>query len=327
MDNVQELDILAIGNAIVDVFSQVDDSFLVENELPKGSMTLIDEARANDLYGYLKPNIEVSGGSTANSTVCAASLGSRVAYIGKVCDDTLGATFAEDIRKNGVLYQTPPSIQGRGTARCIVLVSSDGQRTMNTYLGACVELAKDDIDESLVRGAKITYIEGYLYDSPYAREAIEAAIIAAHDAGRQVALTLSDSYCVDRHRSDFRNVIENHVDVLLANEQEIFALYETDTLEETFPHVRELSATVAITRAEKGSVICADGALIEVSAEPVSSIVDSTGAGDAYAAGFLHGVAGGRDLPECGRLASIAATEIISHVGCRPQVSLAELAG
>jgi sugar/nucleoside kinase (ribokinase family) len=325
MDDENGLDITGIGNAIVDIFSHEDDAFLHSHGMPKGSMNLIDAAGADELYGHLRPTMEMSGGSCANTIFCAASFGSSVAYIGKVDDDTFGDTFSRDIRAAGVHYQTPLSAQGKGTARSLIVVSPDGQRTMNTYLGACTELARGDIEDDLVRRAKVTYIEGYLYDAPHAKEAIDAAIAIAHDAGRKVALTLSDSYCVDRHRDEFRSVVSDGLDILFANEQEIGALLQTEALEETLDQARDLPGIVVITRSEKGSLICVDGTVHDVRAESAPNIVDTTGAGDAYAAGFLHGLTSGRDLPECGRLGSVAAAEIISHVGSRPQISLAEL--
>ncbi|MGQ0838974.1 adenosine kinase [Actinokineospora sp.] len=322
-----ELDIVGIGNAIVDVLSHEDDAFILAQDLRKGGMTLIDAERVDTLYAAMRPGIEVSGGSCANTIVSAASFGADVAYIGKVRDDALGDTFAHDIRAAGVLFETAPAVDGPGTARCLVVVSPDGQRTMSTYLGACVELGKEDIDERLVARAKVAYLEGYLWDPPRAKEAMRLAIAAAHGAGRQVALTLSDTFCVVRHRDEFRALVENDVDILFANEDEVRALYEVDSLDEALAKVRGRCAVVAVTRGEHGSLVSADGStFLKVSAEPVEKVVDTTGAGDSYAAGFLYGFTHGLDLPTCGRLGSIAAAEIISHVGSRPLVSLSDLA-
>ncbi len=321
------LDILGIGNAIVDVLAHADDAFILGHDLPKGGMTLIDAERADALYADMGPGIEASGGSCANTIVGAASFGATVGYVGKVRDDVLGDAFTHDIRAAGVLFQTPASTGGPGTARCLIMVSPDAQRTMSTYLGACVELGPEDIDESLVARAKVTYLEGYLWDPPRAKEAFRAAMAAAHGADRQVALTLSDMFCVQRHREEFAALVENDVDILFANEDEIRALYEVETIEDALAEVGGRCRIVAVTRSEKGSLVSSAGTVHEVPAEPVDSVVDTTGAGDSYAAGFLYGLTHGLELPTCARLGSIAAAEIISHFGARPQVSLAELAG
>jgi sugar/nucleoside kinase (ribokinase family) len=324
---IAELDILGIGNAIVDVLSHADDAFILGHGLPKGGMTLIDAGRADVLYAGTGPSVEMSGGSCANTMAAAASFGAAVAYIGKVRDDVLGDIFAHDIRAAGVLFETAPTAEGPATARCLVMVSPDGQRTMSTYLGACVELGPEDIDGSLVARAKVTYLEGYLWDRPRAKQAFRAAMAAAHEAGRKVALTLSDTFCVERHCDEFRALVNDHVDILFANEDEIRALYEAETLGEALAQVRGRCEIVAVTRSEKGSLVSRGSVIHEVPAEPVETVVDTTGAGDSYAAGFLYGLTHGLDLPACARLGSIAAAEIISHVGSRPQVSLAELAG
>jgi sugar/nucleoside kinase (ribokinase family) len=321
-----DLDILGIGNAIVDVVSQVDEVFLVDHDLPKGGMTLIDPDRADSLYTASGPGVESSGGSCANTIVGAVSFGAQVAYIGKVRDDTLGDTFAHDIRAAGVGFGTAPLAAGPGTARCLVMVTPDGQRTMGTYLGACVELGPDDIDKELVGRARVTYLEGYLWDPPRAKEAFLAAIAAAHGHGRQVSLTLSDTFCVERHRAEFQQLVENDVDILFANEDEIRALYQVDSLDEALTRVSGRCEMVAVTRGDQGSLVWAGGTRHEVAAEPVERVVDTTGAGDSYAAGFLYGYTRGLDLPACAHLGSIAAAEIISHLGARPQVSLAQLA-
>lgn len=321
-----ELDILGIGNAIVDVLSRADDDVIRGHGLPKGTMTLVDAARADQLYADLGPGVQASGGSCANTMAAAASLGASVGYVGKVRDDTLGATFARDIRAAGVRFETPPSTSGPGTARCLVMVSPDGQRTMSTYLGASAELGPQDIDADLVGRAKVTYLEGYLWDPPGAKEAFRAAMAAARAGGRKVALTLSDTFCVERHRDELRALVDNDVDILFANEAEVTALYEVGSVAQALAQVRGRCEVVAVTRAELGSLVSAGGTVHEVPAEPVERVVDTTGAGDSYAAGFLYGLTRGLPLPLCGRLGSVAAAEVISHFGARPQVGLAELA-
>ncbi|AXB42453.1 adenosine kinase [Amycolatopsis albispora] len=326
-DATGELDVLGFGNAIVDVFSQEDDEFILSRGLPKGGMTLIDPEQAEALYADMGPGIEMSGGSCANTMACIASFGGSAAFIGKVRDDQLGATFEHDIRAVGVHFRTPRATTGAATARSLILVSADGQRTMNTYLGACVELGREDVDESLVARSKVTYIEGYLWDPPRAKDAIRHAIAVAHDAGRKVALSLSDTFCVERHLEEFRHLVENEVDILFANEHEIKTLYPADRIEDAVAGLRGRESVVAVTRSAKGSVVFSGDTRHEVPAEPVEQVVDTTGAGDAYAAGFLYGITHGYELPECARLGSVAASEIISHIGSRPQVQLAELRG
>ncbi|MDQ4039839.1 MAG: adenosine kinase [Actinomycetota bacterium] len=321
-----ELDVLGIGNAIVDVLSHTADDVINSHGLPKGSMTLIDAERADALYRDIGESVQISGGSGANTIVGAASFGGDVAFVGKVRNDRLGEAFTSDIRAASVLFETSPLVDGPATARCLIMISPDGQRTMSTYLGAAVELGPEDIDTDLVGRAKVTYLEGYLWDPPRAKEAFRTAMAAAHARDRKVALTLSDSFCVERHREEFRVLVENDVDILFANEDEVKALYEVAALEEALALVRGRCAVVAVTRSEKGSLIFANGSSHEVEAEPVEHIVDTTGAGDSYAAGFLYGLTHGRELPVCGRLGSIAAAEIISHFGARPIVSLRELA-
>jgi sugar/nucleoside kinase (ribokinase family) len=321
-----DLDVLGIGNAIVDVLSHATDAVIAAHGLPKGSMTLIDAERADALYADVGNSVEMSGGSAANTIVGAASFGGDVAFVGKVRDDALGDAFTSDIRAADALFETAPLTAGPATARCLILVSPDGQRTMSTYLGAAVELGPEDIDTELVGRAKVTYLEGYLWDPPRAKEAFRTAMAAAHARDRKVALTLSDTFCVERHREEFRALVENDVDILFANEEEIRALYEVDTLEAALAEVRGRCEVIAVTRSEKGSLVSAGGAVHEVPAEPVETIVDTTGAGDSYAAGFLYGLTRGLELPVCARLGSIAAAEIISHFGARPQVDLKELA-
>jgi len=321
-----ELDILGIGNAIVDVISNATDEVILSHGLPKGSMTLIDAERADALYVAIGPSMEISGGGGANTIAGAASFGAEVAFIGKVRDDTLGDTFTSDIRAAGAVFRTPPLSQGPATARCLIMVSPDGQRTMSTYLGAAVELGPEDIDTDLVGRAKVTYLEGYLWDPPRAKEAFRTAMAAAHARDRKVALSLSDTFCVERHREEFRALVENDVDILFANEEEVRELYQVATLDQALAAVRGRCEIVAVTRSEEGSLVSSGGSFHEVPAEPIDTLVDTTGAGDSYAAGFLYGLTHGLDLPTCARLGSIAAAEIISHVGARPQVNLAELA-
>ncbi|NNG04620.1 MAG: adenosine kinase [Inquilinus sp.] len=317
--------VLGIGNAIVDVLAHADDAFIERNDLNKGAMTLIDAETATALYAKMGPAVEISGGSAANTVAGVASLGGRAVFIGKVCDDQLGEVFRHDIRAVGVDFDTRPIAGSPPTARSLILVTPDSHRTMNTMLGACVELGPEDIDPAVVGGAEITYLEGYLWDKPTAKEAFLKAAAIAHDSGRRVSLTLSDPFCVDRHRDSFRTLIAGHIDILFGNEHEVMALYQVDTLEAALDRVRGECAIAAITRSEAGSLVLHDGRTEEVPAEPVAALVDSTGAGDLYAAGFLYGLTAGRAPAECGRLGSIAAAEVIGHIGARPEASLAEL--
>jgi sugar/nucleoside kinase (ribokinase family) len=317
------LDILGIGNAIVDVLSRADDAFLAAEGLDKGAMRLIGAAEAEGLYGRMGPGIESSGGSAGNTCAVAAALGARVGYLGKVADDALGRVFAHDIRAAGVHFPTAPLRGGAPTARCLILVTPDAQRTMNTFLGACVAFSPADVDPAEVGRAKVTYLEGYLFDPPAAQEAFRAAARAAHAAGRQVALSLSDAFCVERHREAFRQLVREEVDILFANEAEITALCQTG-FEAAAAQVAGEVALAALTRSERGSLILAGGERHEVAAAP-ATVVDTTGAGDAYAAGFLAALTRGLALPECGRWGAIAAAEVISRVGARPQADLKAL--
>lgn len=318
-------DVVGIGNAIVDVLTHAEDRFIEDHGLDKGTMTLIDATRAEVLYESMGPAVEVSGGSAANTLAALASLGGGGAFVGKVCDDQLGGIFRHDIQAAGITFATPPSRSGPPTARCLIFVTPDAQRTMQTYLGACAELGPEDIDTEVMADARITYLEGYLWDPPRAKDAFRKAALAAHGAGRKVALTLSDPFCVDRHRQDFRDLVEHHVDILFANEAEIVSLYETGGFDQALQHARGNCEIAALTRSEKGSVILCDSEVHIVDAEPVAEIVDTTGAGDAYAGGFLHALTEGRDLAACGRVGAIAAAEVISHFGARPETSLARL--
>jgi sugar/nucleoside kinase (ribokinase family) len=318
-------DVLGIGNAIVDVITRSDDTFLAKHELTKGSMMLIDEKRAEALYAAMGPGIEVSGGSCGNTMAGVASFGGKGAYIGKVRNDQLGTVFGHDLRAIGVSFATPSATAGPATARCLITVTPDAQRTMSTYLGACTGLGPDDIDTALVGSAQVTYVEGYLWDAPEAKKAVLKAFDAAHAAGRKVSITLSDSFCVGRYRDEFRALIRDKVDILFGNESEITSLYEVDTFEGALEMARKEAKIAALTRSEKGSVVIKGSETHAVPAAPVSKIVDTTGAGDLYAAGFLFGFTHGKPLAECARLGGIAAAEVISHVGARPEKALKDL--
>lgn len=315
-------DVAGIGNAIVDVIANAEDNFLTAQDIEKGTMTLIDPTRAAQLYAKMPAAIEMSGGSCANTIAGLASLGAATAFVGKVKNDQLGDVFTHDIRSLGVAFDTPSAHVGPATARCLILVTPDAQRSMNTYLGACVGLGPEDVDVGTIEAAAVTYLEGYLWDPPAAKEAFLKAAGIAHGAGRQVALTLSDPFCVDRHRADFRKLVRDEIDILFANEAEIMSLYEVETFDEALHAVQSECPIVALTRSEAGSVIVADSEIHVIDAEKPPELVDSTGAGDLYAAGFLFGLVNGRDLATCGRIASVTAAEAISHYGPRPQTSL-----
>ncbi len=321
-----ELDVVGIGNALVDVLSHADEDEVTRQGLVKGTMHLVDEARARTLYEAMGPGVEMSGGSAANTVVGVASFGGRAHYVGKVRDDQLGEVFGHDLRATGVGYDTPRATSGPPTGRCLILVTPDAQRTMSTFLGASVRLGPADVDRRLIARGKILYLEGYLFDPPEAQEAFRAAAAIAHEAGRKVALTLSDPFCVERHRAAFLDLVEHHVDILFANELEICALYQVRDFDAALPHVRGHCELAALTRSAKGSVLVNGDRMHVVSAHPVEAVVDTTGAGDLYASGVLYGLAQGLDLPTCGRLGSLAAAEVIAHVGARPMVPLADLA-
>jgi sugar/nucleoside kinase (ribokinase family) len=318
-------DVAAIGNAIVDVIAPADDAFLTTNGLDKGAMMLVDAERSAALYGKMNAGLETSGGSAGNTIAGVASFGGRAAFMGKVADDTLGETFGREMRAIGARFENNPLTDGPATAVSMINVTPDGQRTMCTYLGASVEFSDDDVDAAVIEAAKVVYLEGYLFDAQAARRAFAKAAGLAHGAGRQIALTLSDGFVVERHREGLMAFIDAQVDILFANETEICALFQSD-----FDHaVAQLGHKVklaAVTRGAQGSVILSGGDHIHVAAEPVEKVVDTTGAGDQYAAGFLYGLTTGRSLADCGRLASLAAAEVISHYGPRPQVSLKDLA-
>jgi sugar/nucleoside kinase (ribokinase family) len=324
---VADVDVVGIGNALVDVLSQESDAFVVAQGLTKGAMQLVDEARARALYGAMGPAVEVSGGSAANTIVGVASFGGRAHYVGKVRDDQLGEVFSHDLRGVGVGYSTPAATSGPSTGRCLIVVTPDAQRTLTTYLGASVQLGPADVDKDLIERAGILYLEGYLFDPPQAQRAFHVAAGIAHAAGRKVALTLSDPFCVDRHRTAFRELVERHVDILFANEAEIRALYQTPDFDAALQQVRHHTSVAALTRSERGSVIVAGDEVHVIDAHPVKEVVDTTGAGDLYAAGFIFGLSRGRSLAACGRLGAVAAAEVISHVGARPLVPLADLSG
>jgi sugar/nucleoside kinase (ribokinase family) len=319
-------DILGIGNAIVDVLAPVDEAFITRHDMRKGSMTLVDAARAEAIYAAMPPAQETSGGCAANTCAAASGLGARVAYLGRVAEDQLGAVFRHDIAAAGVHFPTAPLVDGAPTARCMILVTPDGQRTMNTYLGACVAFGIAQVDEAAVADSAVIYMEGYLYDEPAAMAAFRHAAAVAHAAGRKVSLSLSDSFCVDRHRAAFRDLVRGHVDILFANEAELCALYECNDLADAIASVRREVGLAAVTRGADGSVVVRGNETAEIDAEP-TKVVDTTGAGDVYAAGFLAALTAGRSLAACGKLGSIAAAEIISHYGARLQRDLTDALG
>jgi sugar/nucleoside kinase (ribokinase family) len=320
-----ELDVVGIGNALVDVLAHGTDAFVHEQGLVKGTMHLVDEDRARHLYHAMGPGTEISGGSAANTIVGVASYGGRAHYIGKVRNDQLGEVFIHDLRSTGVGFETSPATSGPATGRCLIVVTPDAQRTMNTFLGASTHLGPEDLDANLIARGRIVYLEGYLFDPPRAQEAFRKAAALAHAAGRKVALTLSDPFCVDRHRAAFLDLIERHVDILLANELEICALYEVDDFDAALQRVRGHCEVAALTRSERGSVIVANGQVHVIDVHRVDEVVDTTGAGDLYASGFLFGLSRGLGLAAAGRLGAIAAAEVISHIGARPLEPLASL--
>ncbi len=324
-----ELDVVGVGNALVDVLTHTDDAFIAEQEaasgMKRGTMNLIDERRAVELYGLMGQGTEVSGGSAANTLAGLASFGGKGGFIGKVADDQLGQVFTHDMRTNGTVYRTQPLILGPKTGRCLILVTPDAERTMNTYLGAAVELCPADIDEDLIGSGRVTYLEGYLFDKPAAKDAFREAGKIAHDAGRKVSLTLSDPFCVERHRADFLNLVHGHTDILFANEDEIKSLFKVGDFDAAVRLVAKACETAVLTRSEKGAVIVHNEQIYEIPAEPVARVVDTTGAGDQFAAGFLFGYTRNMPADVCGRLGARAAAEIISHIGPRPEISYATL--
>ncbi len=321
-----ELDLVAVGNALVDILSHEDDDFVMRERLERGVMTMVDATRADRIYDAMGPAAEVSGGSAANTAAGVASFGGTAAFVGRVADDTFGRVFEHDLRGIGVRFEALPSGDGPPTGRCLVVVTPDAQRTMSTYLGASSLLEPEHVDDDLVASAAVTYLEGFLWDQPAAKEALRGAAAAAHRAGRRVSLTLSDPFCVERHRAEFLTLAETEVDVLFANEHEICSLYEVEEFDEALQHVRGHCEIAALTRGPHGSVIVSGDELHVIDPVPVARVVDTTGAGDLFAAGFLHGLTRGRSLAECGHLGSLAAAEVISHLGARPEASLAALA-
>ena len=323
--DANEFDVVGLGNAIVDVLTDADERTLERLDLAKGTMTLVDEARMAELYGGIGPAVEMSGGSCANTMAALASLGARAAYVGKVHRDQLGEVFTHDVRAAGVDFRTSPLDDGPPTARCFILVTPDAQRTMATYLGACVELGPDDVDEAAVAAARITYLEGYLWDRPNAKEACLKAAALAHRHGRQVALTLSDPFCVARWRTEFADLIARHADIVIANEVEICSLYGANRFEDVIDVVRSQTRIAALTRGASGSVIVAGDQTHALEAAPIDRLVDTTGAGDLYAAGLLYGLTHDLPLAACGRLASLSAAHVLGHYGARATRSLKPL--
>jgi adenosine kinase len=320
-------DVLGIGNAIVDVLARAEDDFLARQNMNKGAMALIDEPRAKSIYDAMGPAVEISGGSAANTIVGVASFGGRAAFVGKVKNDKLGQVFAHDIRAAGVAFDTPPAADGPATACCYVLVTPDGERTMNTFLGAAQNLTPADVNADAVSSASITYLEGYLWDPPQAKEAFRKAAKIAHGAGRQVALTLSDAFCVGRYRAEFVELIRGGtVDIVFANEAELKSLYEASDFDTAAKALRADAKLAVVTRSEKGCVVLSKDSAEAVPAMPIAKMVDATGAGDLFAAGFLFGLARGRDHRTAARLGVMAAAEVIQHIGARPEVSLKDLA-
>lgn len=316
-------DVLCIGNAIVDVIARVEEEFVIRHGLVKGSMNLIDEARAEELYADMGQAMEVSGGSAGNTAAGVASLGGRAAYFGKVRADQLGAIFRHDMRAQGVAFDTAAASDGPATARSFILVTPDSERTMNTYLGACVNFTTADVDAKVVEAAQITYMEGYLWDRPEAKEAFKLAAKIARAGGRKTSITLSDSFCVERHRDSFLELIRSNIDIVFANEAEIKSLYQTQNFDGAVKAIAADCPIAVVTRSEKGCVVIKSSEVHEVPAHPVNKVVDVTGAGDLFASGFLYGLTNGKPLYESARLGSMAAAEVISHIGARPEEKLA----
>jgi sugar/nucleoside kinase (ribokinase family) len=320
-------DVLGIGNAIFDVLVQTDDKFLASHDMAKGGMALIDEARAASIYRDMGSAVEMSGGSAANTIVGVANLGARTAYVGKVKDDAIGRLYTRDIRAAGVAFETKPAADGPATGCSYILVTPDGERTMNTYLGAAQELMPDDIDAAQIAASSIVYLEGYLWDPKSAKEAFVKASTIAHQAGRQVALTLSDAFCVGRYRDEFLDLMrKNTVDLIFANESELLSLYQVEDFDAAVVQLRKDTKLGIVTRSEKGCVVASTDGVTSVPAFPIQKMVDTTGAGDLFAAGFLFGMVRGAGYENAGRLGALAAAEVIQHIGARPQASLKELA-
>jgi len=319
-------DVVGIGNAIVDIIARCDEGFLTKHDLAKGFMRLIDAHEAARLYEAMGPAIERSGGSAANTIAGLASFGAKCGFIGRVAADQFGGIFRHDIRSQEVAYETAPATEGAPTARCLILVTPDGERTMNTFLGASVGFTPEDLDAAMLGAARIVYLEGYLFDKEEAKAAFRQAAKEAKKAGAKVALSLSDAFCVDRHRADFQAFVREGADIVFANEKEITSLYEVNSFDEAADAALQDCEMAVLTRSEAGSVIVAAGETTEIAAWPVQEVVDVTGAGDLYAAGFLYGLTRGASLAECGRLGSLAAAEVIGHIGARPETPLRKLA-
>ncbi|HEV7524603.1 MAG TPA: adenosine kinase [Acidimicrobiia bacterium] len=322
---MSRFDVLTLGNALVDVLVHADDDFVARTGVEPGAMTMVDAARSDEIYAEMGVAVEMSGGSAANTAAGVAAFGGKSAFIGRVSDDTFGKVFSHDLRSVGVHFDAPLATTGEPTGRCLVIVTPDAQRTMCTFLGAGAELDESYIDEALVAAAAVTYLEGYVWDPPAAKEAVRRAAAIAHRADQRVALTLSDPFCVERHREEFLDLIAGHIDILFANEDEITSLYEVATFDEALHRVKGHCEIAALTRGKHGSVIVAGDDVHVIDAHP-AKVVDTTGAGDLFAAGFLYGLTHGYGLATCGQLASLGAAEVISHLGARPAESLAELA-
>jgi sugar/nucleoside kinase (ribokinase family) len=322
---LSRFDVLTLGNALVDVLVHADDDFVARVGVERGAMTMVDAARSDEIYAAMGPAVEVSGGSAANTAAGVACFGGKAAYIGRVADDTFGKVFSHDLRSVGVHFDAPFAVDGSPTGRCLIIVTPDAQRTMCTYLGAGAELDESYVDEALVASSAVTYLEGYIWDPPAAKDAVRRTAAIAHRADQRVALTLSDPFCVERHRDEFRVLIDRDVDILFANEHEITMLYEVDTFDEALHHVSGHCEVAALTRGPHGSVVVAGDSVHVIDAYP-TEVVDTTGAGDLYAAGFLFGFTRGYPLATCGQLGSLGAAEVISHIGARPAADLSELA-
>lgn len=322
----RKFDVVGIGNAIVDIIARCEDSFLSKHDLAKGFMKLVGAEEAAQLYEAMGPAIERSGGSAANTIAGLASFGSDCGFIGRVASDQFGGIFRHDIRSLGVAFETPPSLDGEPTARCLILVTPDGERTMNTFLGVSVHFAPGDLDAGMIEAAKVVYLEGYLFDREEAKAAFKEAARLARKSGAKVALSLSDAFCVDRHRADFLALIRDGADIVFANEKEITSLYEVNSFAEAADAAMRDCELAVLTRSDAGSVIVSKGETIRVTPDLVSAVVDVTGAGDLYAAGFLYGFTNGAPLEICGQLGSLAAAEVITHIGARPETPLRRLA-
>lgn len=319
-------DVTGIGNAIVDIIGRCDDAYLAKIGADKGTMRLVDASAIAKIYSGMGPATEMSGGSAANTIAGVASFGGKAGFIGKVADDEFGRIFSHDIRSIGVTFASAPVAGSQPTSRSLILVTPDGERTMNTYLGISTDLDHGQIDGDLIADSAILYLEGYLFDRDDAKAAFRAALAQAKRAGRKVALTLSDGFCVDRHRAEFLDLIQSGVDILFANEKEITSLYETSNFDDAANRASRDTKLAVLTRSAQGSIILHEGTTTRIDAVRIDDVVDTTGAGDLYAAGFLYGYSQGHSLETCGKLASLAAAEVISHVGARPQAQLAQLA-